>query len=93
MAYVQRALSKTKLATKIIGIEKKENAKATIFKLLQQKFFVEKIKSLPVKKEVQTNRKTLQFSHFIDNRGHIRSKSSIGKNQLDFNAKHPLLLH
>ena len=34
MAYVQRALKKMKPATKMIGIEENEDAKATIFRLL-----------------------------------------------------------
>ena len=43
MAYVQRALRKKKPATKRIGIE---DAKATIFRLLQQEQFAEEMKSL-----------------------------------------------
>ena len=69
MAFVQRALSKTKPATKIIGIEEKENTKATIFKLLKQDQFAEEMKSLKAEKEIPRNSKILQFFPFIDKRG------------------------
>ena len=43
VAYVQRALSNSELATLVNGIQEKEKAKATIFKLLQQEQFGEEI--------------------------------------------------
>ena len=93
MAYVQRALSNTRPATKIIGIEEKENAKATIFKLLQQEQFTEEMKSIKVEKEIPKSGNILQFSPFIDKRGLIRAKGRFGKIQLDFNAKHAILFY
>ena len=45
MAYVQRALRKKKPATKTIGIEENEDAKAIIFRLLQQEQFAEEMKN------------------------------------------------
>ena len=93
MAYVQRALMKKKPATKMIGIENNEDAKATIFRLLQQEQFAEELKSLKAEKEIPKGSKILQFSPFIDQRGLIRAKGRISKSQLDFNAKHPILLH
>ena len=50
MAYVQRALRKKKPATKMIGIEEDEDAKATIFGFLQQEQFAEEMKSLKAEK-------------------------------------------
>ena len=93
MAYVQRTLRRRKPATKMIDIKEKEDDKATIFRLLQQEQFAEKVKSLKVEMEIPKSSKMLQFSHFIDQRGLICGKGRIGKSQLDFNAKHPILLH
>ncbi|XP_075250739.1 uncharacterized protein LOC142342945 [Convolutriloba macropyga] len=93
MAYVQRALRKKKPATKMIGIEENEDARATIFRLLQQEQFAEEVKSLVAGKEIPKSSNTLQFSPFIDQRGLICAKGRIGKSQLNFNAKHTLLLH
>ena len=93
MAYVQRALNKHKPATLVVSIEEKEKAKATIFKLLQQEQFGEEMKSLKAEKEIPKVSKILQFSPFLDEEGLIRAKGRIGKSQLDFNAKHPILLH
>ena len=93
MAYVQRALNKDKPATLVVNIEEREKAKATIFKLLQQEQFGEETKSLKAEREIPKGSKILQFSPFLDEEGLIRAKGRIGKSQLDFNAKHPLLLH
>ena len=93
MAYAQRALRKKKPATKMIGTEVKEDAKTTIFSLLQQEQFAEEMKSIKDEKEIPKGSKILQFSPFNDQRGLIRAKGRIGKSQLDFNAKHPILLN
>ena len=93
VAYVQGALNKHKPATLVVSIEEREKAKATIFKLLQQEQFGEEMKSLKTEKEFPKGSKVLQFSPFIDEEGLIRAKGRIGKSQLDFNAKHPILLH
>ena len=93
VAYVQRASSKHKPATLVVSIEEREKAKATIFKLLQQEQFGEEMKSLKAEKEIPKVSKFLQFSPFLDEEGLIRAKGRIGKSQLDFNAKHPILLH
>ena len=92
VAYVQRALNKHKPATLVVSIEEREKAKATTFKLLQQEQFGKELKSLKAKKEIPKGSKILQFSPFLDE-GLIRAKGRIGKSQLDFNAKHPILLH
>ena len=68
MAYVQRALRKMKPATKMIGIEENEDAKATIFRLLQQEQFAEEMKSLKAEKSFPKGSKILRFSPFIDQR-------------------------
>ena len=68
MAYEQRALSKTKLATKIIGIQEKETAKTAIFKLLQQEQSAEQMKSLKVEKETPKAKKFCSFQPFIEKR-------------------------
>ena len=93
MAYVLRALNKHKPATLIVSIEERAKAKGTIFKLLQQEQFGEEMKSLKAEKEIPKVNKILQFSPFLDEEGLIRDKGRIGKSQLDFNAKHPILLH
>ena len=93
MAYVQRALNKHKPATLVVSIEESEKAKAAIFKLLQQEQFGEEMKSLKAEKEIPKGTKILQLSPFLDEEGLIRAKGRIGKSQLDFNAKHPILLH
>ena len=91
VAYVQRALNKHKPATHVVSIEERE--KATIFKLLQQEQFGEEIKSFKAEKEIPKSSKILQFSPFIGEEGLIRAKGRTGKSQLDFNARHPILLH
>ena len=93
VAYVQRALNKPKPATLKVSIEDREKAKATIFKLLQQEQFGEEMKSLKAEKEITKGSKILQFSPFLNEEGLIRAKGRLGKSQLDFNAKHPILLH
>ena len=93
MTYVQRALNKHKPATVVVSIEEREKAKATIFKLLQQEQFCDELKSLKTEKEIPKGSKILQFSPFLDEEGLIRAKGRIGKSQLDFNSKHPILLH
>ena len=93
VAYVRRAMSKHKPATLIVSVEEREKAKTTIFKLLQQEQFSEEMKSLRAEKEIPKSSKILQFSFFLDEEGLIRAKGRIGKSQLDFDAKHPILLH
>ena len=93
VAYVRQAMSKHKPVTLIVGVEEREKAKATIFKLLQQEQFSEELKSLRAEKEIPKSSKILQFSPFLDEEGLIRAKGRIGKSQLDFDAKHPILLH
>ena len=51
------------------------------------------MKSLKFEKEIPKGIKTRQFSPFLDEEWLIWAQGRIGKNQLDFNAKHPLLLH
>ena len=93
VAYVQRALKKHQSATLVGNIEEREKAKATIFKLLQQEHFGEEMKSLKAEKEIPKGSKFLHFPPSLDEEGLIRAKGRIGKSQLDFNAKHPILLH
>ena len=93
MAYVRRAFSKYKPVTLLVSVEEKEKAKAIIFKLLQREQFGEEMKSLKVEKEIPERSKIIQFSPFLDEEGLIRAKGRIGKSHLDFNAKHPILLH
>ena len=93
VAYGQRALNEDNSATLVVNIEEREKAKATIFNLQQQEQCGEEMKSLEAEKEIPKGIKILQFSHFIDRKGLIRAKGRIGKSQLDFNAKHPILLH
>ena len=92
VAYVRRAISKHKPVTLIVSVEEREKAKATIFKLLQQEQFSEEMKSLMAEKEIPKSSKILQISPFLDEEGLIRAKGRIGKSQLDFDAKHPILL-
>ena len=93
MAYVQRALNKHKPATLVVSIEEREKAEATIFKPLQQEQFGEETKSLKAQMEIPKCSKILQFSPFLDEEGLIQARGRIGKSLLDFNAKHPILVH
>ena len=94
VAYVQRALNKHKPATLVVSIEEREKAKSTIFKILHQEQFGEKMKILKAGKENPKGGKILHFLPFLDEEGLIRAKGRIGKiGQLDFDAKHPILLH
>ena len=93
MAYVQRVFRKHKPATKTLSVEEREGAQANIFRLLQQEQFAEEMKSLKVEKEMPKTSKILQFSPFIDQQGLIRAQGRIGKSQLSFETKHPILLH
>ena len=51
------------------------------------------MKSLRSEKEILKNSKILQFSPFIDQQGLIRAQGRKSKNQLNFETKHPILLH
>ena len=51
------------------------------------------MKSLKVEKEIPKNSKILQFSPFIDQQGLNRAQGRIGKSRLNFETKHPILLH
>ena len=93
MTYVQRAFRKHKPATKTLNVEEREGAQVSIFRLLQQEQFAEEMKSLKAEKEILENFKILQFSPFIDQQGLIRAQGRIGKSQLNFETKHPILLH
>ena len=93
VAFVQRAFSKHQPATLVVSIEEREKAKAIIFKFLQREQFGEEMKSHKAEKEIAKGSKILQFSHFLDEEGLIRAKGRIGKSQLNFNVKHPILLH
>ena len=93
MAYVQRVFRKHKPATKTLSVEEGEGAQAGIFILLQQEQFAEEMKSLKTEKEIPKNSKILQFSPFIDQQGLIRAQGRIGKSQMIFETKHPILLH
>ena len=59
----------------MIGIEEKEDAKATIFRLLQQEKLAKEMKSLKAEKEIPKSSKILEFSPFIDQRGLSRAKA------------------
>ena len=93
MANVQRVFIKHKPVTKTLSVEEREGAQASIFRLLQREQFAEEMKSLKVEKQIPKNSKILQFSPFIDQPGLIRAQGRIGKSQLNFEIKHPILLH
>ena len=93
MAYIQRVFKKHKQATKTLSVEEREGAQAIIFRLLQQEQFAEQMKSLTAEKEIPKNGKIQQFSPFIDQQGPIRAPGRISKDQLNFETKHPILLH
>ena len=92
MAYVQRIFRKHKPATKTLSVEEREGAQGSIFRLLQQEQFAEEMKSLKAEKEILKNSKILQFLPFIDQQGLIRAQGRIGRSQLNFETKHPILL-
>ena len=93
VAYVRRALNKYKPATLVVSIEERGEAKAIIFKLRQREEIEEEMKSLKAEKEIPKNNKILQFDPFLDKEGPIQANGRIDKIKLDFNAKHPILLH
>ena len=93
VAYVQRALNEYNSATLVVSIEERGKAKATIFKPLQGEKFGEEMNSLKAEMENPKSSKILQFSSVLDEEGLIQGKVRIGKSHLDFNAKHPILLH
>ena len=90
---MQRVFKKHTPATKTLSVEETEGAQASIFRLLQQEQFAEEMKSIKAEKEIPKNSKTLQFSPFIDQQGLIRAQGRIGKRPLNFETKHPILLH
>ena len=92
-AYVLRVFKKHKPATKTLSVEKREGAQASIFKLLQEEQFAEEMKSLKAEKQIPKNSKILPFSPFIEHLGLIWAQCRIGKSQLTFKSKHPILLH
>ena len=51
------------------------------------------MKSLKAEKEILKNSKILQFLPIRDQQGLIRAQGRIGKSQLNFETKHPILLH
>ena len=51
------------------------------------------MKTLKVETEIPKSSKIQQFSPFLDEEGIIRPKGRIGKSQLGFNVKLPILLH
>ena len=51
------------------------------------------MKSFKAEKENLKNSKTLQFLPFIDQQGLFRAQGRIGRSQLNFETKHPILLH
>ena len=91
MAYAQRVFKKHKPATKT-SVEGREGAQASIFRLLQQEQFAEEMKCLKTEKNSK-NKQILQFQPFIDQQGLICAKGRISKSQLNFETKHPILLH
>ena len=74
MAYIQRVFKKHKPATKTLSVQEREDAQASIFRLLQQEQFTEEMKSLKAEREIPKNSKILQFSPFIDHQGLIRAQ-------------------
>ena len=93
MAYVQRVFREHKPATKTLSVEEREGSQAGIFRLLQREQYAEEMKSLKAEKDILKNSKILQFSPFIDQQVFIRAQGRIGKSQLNFETKHPILLH
>ena len=93
VACKQRALSKHKPARLVTSKKERKKTKATICNLLQREQFGEQMTFLKAEKEIPKGGSNLQFSPFLDEEGLIRAKSRRGKSQLDFNGKHPILLH
>ena len=93
VAYELWALNQYKSATLVFSLEEREEAMAIIFKLQQREKFDEEMKSLKAENEIPKGNKILQFSPFLNEEWLTWAKRRIGKNQLDFNAKHLILLH
>ena len=63
MAHIQRVFKKHKPATKTLSVQEREDAQASIFRLLQQEQFAEEMKSLKAEKEIQKTAKSSSFHH------------------------------
>ena len=64
-----------------------------IFRLIQQEQFPEEITALQTGKELPKCSKLLQIDPFLDGNGLLRAKGRISKSHLDYETKHPILLH
>ena len=76
-----------------VSIEKIEFTKRSTFKLPEREQFVEKMISLKAEKKIPKGSEILQLPPFLDEKGFDCAENRIGKSRLDFNAKHPILLH
>ena len=63
MAYIQRVFKKHKPATKTLSVQEREDAQASIFRLLQQEQFTEEMKSLKAEREITKIAKSSSFHH------------------------------
>ena len=93
VAYLQRVFSRNKPKETTLAAEELDKARNTIFRLIQEEQFPSEMKNLRADKPLSKDSKILEFAPFIDSQGLIRAKGRLGKSNLDFSTKHPLLLH
>ena len=77
----------------MLQVSEREIAKMKIFRLIQQEQFPEEIAALQTGKELPRSSKLLQFDPFLDENGLLRAKGRISKSHLEYETKHPILLH
>ena len=93
VAYVLRFIKRVRSTSILLSVEEREYAKRTIFKLVQQELFPNEFSALTKSQNISNSSKILQFTPFIDANGLIRAKGRLGKSDIDYDTKHPILLH
>ena len=88
-----RFIKRVRSTSILLSVEEREYAKRTIFKLVQQQLFPNEFSALTKSQNISNSSKILQFTPFIDANGLIRAKGRLGKSDIDYDTKHPILLH
>ena len=71
---------------------KREKEQPILFKLLQEEQLSKEMISLKAEKQISKESTTLKISPVLDEESLSCAKGRKGKRQLDFNARHPILL-
>ena len=92
VAYVLRFIKRVRPTSLLLSVEERENAKRTIFKLAQQLLPIE-YSALTKSQNVPNSSKLMQFTPFFDENGLNRAKGRLGNSDIEYETKHPILLH